>query len=761
MEFTIDNLDGAGARNYTSSLDAERPPRVRRVLNRPSELRAWLHASGSEFVVPEANARVTLARNDGTTIFTGYVSAAPAYEYLGWTERGPAYRYGIHALSDEWLLARKPVLARSDFVHRAAGEVLKTLANDLAPGHFDTAGCADIATLPSYFPDPRQNFAEHAAELALRARAAYRAQDGQLFFRPLGETEHALTEEDAEFSPEGLKVECAQQLLNDVTVVGAVEPGAYVKDYFAGDDYTLGFYLSNRPFLRPGTMLVDEEYLGNALRPAYWTASEGAAASVSGGSLHVSGTAQITLVEPVELGGGLALDHGDFEFTAAADELLGGLYDGNVSLQNCFAGFHVAASAGGQFELAAVVGGAAAGETLATRAGCRYALSTRIYAGSIYREAQTFCTCEGTRGGDLVESAARVLLQAREIDPNDAASLVAPATVLFEGWLPEVPAFCTYALIVSTQLHASIAFTRLARMADVEVRTCATGGSWRSRVAGSQADGGECRVGASNVYFFPASAPAVGEKIVISYRTAARALARVVDETSVAELQSGSDDGHRAAVLSLQAPRPRTSEDCEQAAATLLQHSVRPGWRGEYEFCSAGEAVYPGDALPVNAPTRDALFTALVREVEIEAVDLLDDRARVRLVFADESAEPLAMRLEPAPQLRLPERYITAGEIGAGRPPDPRHAEVVDIGSTNVMIDGGADPVSGGGFEVRRSDSGWGMENDRNLVGRFDYRIFTVPRTSRAHTWYLRQYDASSPVRYSRRAAVLHIDCPL
>jgi hypothetical protein len=63
--------------------------------------------------------------------------------------------------------------------------------------------------------------------------------------------------------------------------------------------------------------------------------------------------------------------------------------------------------------------------------------------------------------------------------------------------------------------------------------------------------------------------------------------------------------------------------------------------------------------------------------------------------------------------------------------------------------------------EVRWSDSGWGPGNDRNLVGRFTTRTFTIPMLSRVQGCYLRQYDASTPPKYSRYTTALHVDYPL
>lgn len=63
--------------------------------------------------------------------------------------------------------------------------------------------------------------------------------------------------------------------------------------------------------------------------------------------------------------------------------------------------------------------------------------------------------------------------------------------------------------------------------------------------------------------------------------------------------------------------------------------------------------------------------------------------------------------------------------------------------------------------EVRWSDSGWGQGNDRNLVGRFTTQTFTIPRLSQVQDCYLQQYDASTPPKYSRFSAALHVDYPL
>jgi hypothetical protein len=70
-------------------------------------------------------------------------------------------------------------------------------------------------------------------------------------------------------------------------------------------------------------------------------------------------------------------------------------------------------------------------------------------------------------------------------------------------------------------------------------------------------------------------------------------------------------------------------------------------------------------------------------------------------------------------------------------------------------------PMNGGGIEVRAHDFGWGVANDRNLLGRFSTQTFTLPRLARTEKYFLRLYDNSSPPRYSRYSAALYVDYPL
>ena len=778
MKLTIDNLDGNGARDYTLAVDKTRAPRVLRRNRLASELRLSLIADDPDFVVPRDGARIMLGRLNGVDVFTGYLSAAPTFEYLGWNERGPVYRYNLVALSDESLLDRKTLPDRHPFIARSAGEALRQLTEDLLPGVMDTTGIADLDHVSWYSCDRQRRWSEHAAELATRARACYHVLGHKVFFNSLGTTTHTLSETDTSFSSGTLKLQGKHVQGNDVILTGRSEPQAYVKDYFVGDGWITRFYLSQPPFGASSRTLMDEEYKGSTLATTRWSVTDPVGATrVSTGALQVAGgtgvdgQTLVSFVEKIELGGALFLQHGDVKFDVQSSGVLGGLYAGTITASQCLAGFRVLPG-GSNSNIQALINGALTGPVISTQSLHHYVLSTRLYSSEVYRKRQIFHSSAhpagAGRGGQDVAATTRVVLEIRDMDPANPGSLAAPSTVLYDGVVANAPALCTYALVNSTNLHCSIAFTRLLRLANVEVRSARPGEAYRTRLVGSRSDGAECRVtGDPAVQFFPQSLPIEGEEIVVRYRGSGESLTRVKDAASVAAEKSGFDDGVRGALCEALVPPPYTSVDCENAALALLDDTARCGWSGEYETWSdflPGNAVdiLPGDGLQVTAPSRGANFHAYVREVEIEILDVAGEHSRYTIRFADEAADSLSFKLDSTGSAGdLDVDAVERTQLGNSFVSDLTDAQVTAITSTTVSIDAGTNLSPGWVIEVRTSDFGWGIENDRNLLGRFGSRTFTVPRLGPAQTYFLRQHDASSPAKYSRFSSALHIDKPL
>lgn len=787
MKLQIDNLDGGGLRDYTSDIDASRAPKLTRKLNQASQLWFSLLSVGAEFLVPVRGGRVIFARTNGQNVFTGYIITEAEYEYLGWGERGAMYRYNFIAQSDEMLLDEKRLTARSPFVARSAGDALRQLTQDAIPGGFDTSAVQNLDTIAHYVPDPQEQWSKHAATLAIEARASYRTMNGAVIFAPVGATAYALNESDPNFSPQGLTLQPTNTIINDVTVLGEIEPEAYVRDYFVGDGVTTRFYLSQTPFTKSSTTIFDEEYSASTLDPTRWTKTDPADAILVGngklqstGGNGTDGGTTVTFVENIELGGSWVIEHGDVVFTSnVSTGVLGGLYLGSISIPNCIAGFQISPAGSGS-QIQALINGTATGAALSIISTHHYVLSTRIFSQDIYRQQQIFhCAANPAGsgiGGAQITASVRVVLEVQDIDPSNPATMVAPGTVLYDGVASSGPAYCTYALVNSQSLYCSISYTRLIQAIDVEVRTALSEQPFVTRLVGPLSAGCECDVVSSTTLdFFSEYVPAVNQQIEAHYRgqsgsallmTTGRAFARVTNPASVASLQHGIDNGMRSAVRHVKSPPARTSVDCENAALAILSDGATSGWTGKYKTWSdflpdGAQDIFPGDGLNVNVPSCSANFQAIVREVDVTFIDLAGDHSLYQIQFADDAAKSLSFEFDStkiALPINIPQ--ITNAQVGTTTLADLADAQITAIASTTVSIDAGQTPTSGGGVEVRWSDSNWGASNDENLAGRFTTQTFTLSRLAKVQDYFLRQYDASTPPKYSRHSTALHVDQP-
>lgn len=144
-------------------------------------------------------------------------------------------------------------------------------------------------------------------------------------------------------------------------------------------------------------------------------------------------------------------------------------------------------------------------------------------------------------------------------------------------------------------------------------------------------------------------------------------------------------------------------------------------------------------------------------------VDPADDRGIYAIEFANDLATPLGCRMSRTRQrfrCRIC-RYDSRPRRSGPNLPDLTNAQITQVTSTTAEVDAGITRGSGYGIEVRAHDHGWGPANDRNLLGRFSTQTFSLPRLARTQDYFLRLYDNSSPPRYSRCSAALHVDYPL
>jgi hypothetical protein len=83
VKVTIDNLDGAGALDYSAALCGAGPVKIARTLNAPSICSGMLDVSDAGLAVPVRRGRVVVTAADGTILFTGYIATDPEAVYAG------------------------------------------------------------------------------------------------------------------------------------------------------------------------------------------------------------------------------------------------------------------------------------------------------------------------------------------------------------------------------------------------------------------------------------------------------------------------------------------------------------------------------------------------------------------------------------------------------------------------------------------------------------------------------------------------------
>ena len=202
---------------------------------------------------------------------------------------------------------------------------------------------------------------------------------------------------------------------------------------------------------------------------------------------------------------------------------------------------------------------------------------------------------------------------------------------------------------------------------------------------------------------------------------------------------------------------------CGNAALALLSISTWSdgAWRGMYACWNPQQTadVWPGDVLKVKAPSADISTGLLVREVQVRATSCAPELLRYTVRFANEWAEALSLKMsEGAPaNAWLPPRALTAPNALASL----RDLAVGSVSTTQIQVQAGLTPPSGGGFEVRRSDWKFGAGDGADLVLRSPVAAFTIVRQAPVECYYVRMYDGASPPNYSRFSSAIFVNATM
>ena len=791
MRIAIDNLDGRGELDYSAQIASEGPLTIERALNAPSRCSAEILLATGGLPIPARLARVMVTAESGETLFTGYVTTEPVRVYAGEASEGPVYRARMTAVSDEWLLD-KAGSGAGPGNEMALGMTAQSLLNQLSsrvggPAQpVNVSGVQYATGVVAVRADAR--WATNAGAAAGAAYAAYRAVGGTVNVQTAGTATHRFNDADGSLQVSALAVGHVRELANDVTVSGEQEPTAYVSECFTGDGTTTAFELSDAAFRGAHRRLVRDSFSGASIDATQWTVSDpgsklaltSAGLTVNGGT-GTDGVTTLTAIDAIEMGGSVVAELSSVSFGAGSDGMLGGFYNGLLELSTCMAGFRVrqsVAGGGGVTVVVPVVNGAEVGTVFTPVSGHLYTLRLRLHCVEMQRVLQRYYAMVdgaiqgfGQTGG--VAAPMDVVFEL--VDQGNASST--PATVLYDSFaagapLASTPAVCQFAAVNSTELFASVGAVAVKRPGSAWITSIPPTGGQLTRLIGLAGQGSDCEVsygtsaGAKGkVTFFAGRVPVANELVTVHYRTERRAVARLENAASVSQETAGGKQGTSRWLGKVLQPSARSSADCESAAQAVLAFasSRSAAQAGTYKTLNPETDIWPGDVLSVTSAGASSSF--LVRKVEIIDGASVPETREYRLTFANdwasEWADGLGVKLSEAiaADAWLP---LTASSGPPAVLANLQQLTVTSVSTSEVGVDMGTDPPTGGGFEVRRKDWNFGDGTDAaDLVLRSPVRSFSIPRAAQVESFYFRMYDGSTPAVYSRWSSVAIVHAPV
>jgi hypothetical protein len=769
MKVTIQGTD------YTSALDAANPLTVERKLNEPSVCHLYLALPpDGSLAAPSRNQYVTIAGDDGTAYFTGYILATPLPLYAGMGMQGPQYRALIQAVSDEVLLDQALMLPGTGQSGETAGALLTRLVTRTGSTRLSTQELTLNTTIGTFVPEPGAVWSKSAGQIAMMARAAYRVVNGSLALTSVQTALHTLNESDGSMDPASLSLTATTKrgLANDATVCGEIEPVAYVTEYLQGDGVTTRFYLAADPYFPPSSResiirelfnesQIDLRFWGLTGSSGYFTLGAGGLA-MNGGN-GIDGQSQLCWLDPVEIGGTLLLEAVGVTLSSGSCGILAALFSGMRITSNCFAGFQATAQQGtGAVTLQPLVNGVPAGTAFTTNAANQYTLRIRIHCPEHERTRAIYRSFgddgQITAGGDAILSPGKVQIELQEF----VSGVGAVPVTLYDGSVSNLPATCTIAAASSLNLVGSMRALNMVSLGSGWVTSAPSGAGAFTRRLGSTAEAGECQLDRSgNLLFYPGYTPAAGEQIAVSYRTNGRAVGRAVNDASQQALQQAGSPPVSAWTGTVRYPPARSSADCRNAALVIGQAAagVTALWSGIYKGTRESFAtdVWPGDALALNAPSMSLDTQVIIRSVKITYTASCPDLIEYAIQFANDWADDLTIQTSKT----VPADVWLPAPVSPTLLQNLNNLAVTGLNGSTVSIDTGITPPQGGGFEIRRRDFAFMPGEDPDLVTRGTQPNMTFARESAHDRFYIRMFDAATPPNYSEFSAALFINLPL
>lgn len=302
-----------------------------------------LAKTDSSFVKLNRGNYIKFTTNTYGVWFTGYITNEPEYTYLGAASGVPQWGYKYEASSDEVILSQNTLGIMPPFINATQGGILQALAERIAPGLFDYTNLSAGMTLARYIVDPTKKFSDVVKEFSNSAVYRFYGKDHKLYFT----SQDALPQgcvidgSSARFTPADLTIKASTgtPILNDVVVLGDIEPQNFVSEYFIGTGFDGQESLVQNVFGVESTVLLDDDFSSTGFDISKWTLWDDPQTylNIFNGYLNViggPGTGNFVHLDSaslVPLGGNLRITHGDFDFVPQAGSnvvcgLVGGLY---------------------------------------------------------------------------------------------------------------------------------------------------------------------------------------------------------------------------------------------------------------------------------------------------------------------------------------------------------------------------------------------------------------------------------------------------
>jgi hypothetical protein len=280
--------------------------------------------------------------------------------------------------------------------------------------------------------------------------------------------------------------------------------------------------------------------------------------------------------------------------------------------------------------------------------------------------------------------------------------------------------------------------------------------------------------------------PQLGDLILVKYRQAGAAVGRVQNTVNVAaESAAWGDDGLRSITRKDLVPLPRTSEECEAAAAAIISDLSYQHFEGTYScpapgFSTTGDllsgtvlqfrnlpsglfpvipvpASFDDDGNPIPPPPYTSNFNDVIQQVKTTILstrpselfnhDITFGRADKLAAFLAKSNKQADV-FAPQDSAEVP-FAIDLSSVGSVFAPDVVSPTLTSWDRNTFNIDAGQAPPVGGGFEIRYTDTSWGCDSGKNLVTRTASRTFQVPRNVQGRAAFIRAYDTRNKIVWS------------